>query len=142
MSIIIEFFIAPDDASAAGVVDSGPTGTFESAECGNFNAAEAMVEWEAIFTGQSFEALVAADEPRMISEGDGPLLFAASGALHGALADATPDRLTEVGGLWIEAQAEEGRIFDPEMVDGLLGDLADLARTARTRGHSLYCWMA
>jgi hypothetical protein len=141
MSIIIEFFIAPDDASAAGIEDRGPIGAFESVEYGNFDAVEAMVEWEAIFTGQSFEALVSAGEPRMISEGDGPLVFVASAALQGALADATPDRLTEVGELWIEVRAEDGEPFDPEMVDGLLGDLADLARTARTRDHSLYCWM-
>lgn len=88
MSIIIEFFTAPDDAAAAGIVDRGPTGAFDS------------------------------------------------------LADAAPTRLAEVGELWIAERAEDGEVFDPEMVGGLMGDLAGLARTARERGHSLYCWMA
>ena len=145
MSIIIEFFTAPDDTAAAGIVDRGPTGAFGSLSCGNFDATEAVIEWESIFTGQSFETLVSADEPRMVvypDEGDGPLVFVASGALQGALADAAPARLAEVGELWIAERAEDGEVFDPEMVGELLGDLADLARTARERGHSLYCWMA
>jgi hypothetical protein len=145
MSIIVKFFTAPDDTAAAGTVDRGPTGLFDALAAGNFDAAEAVIEWEAIFTGQSFETIVSAGEPRMVAgpgEEDGPLVFAASGALRGALAGAAPARLAEVGELWIQERAEEGEVFDPEMVEGLLGDLADLARTAAGRGHSLYCWMA
>jgi hypothetical protein len=145
MSIIIEFFTAPDDTAAAGIVDRGPTGAFDSLACGNFDATEAVIEWESIFAGQSFETLVSADEPRMVigpDEGDGALVFAASGALQGALADAAPARLAEVGELWVAERAEDGEVFDPEMVGELMGDLAALARTARGRGHSLYCRMA
>jgi hypothetical protein len=145
MSIIVEFFTAPDDTSAAGIVDRGPTGAFDSLSAGNFDASEAVIEWESIFTGQSFEALVSADEPRMVvdpGEEGGPLVFAASGALLEALADASPARLAEVGELWIQERAEDGEVFDPEMVGGIMGDLADLARTAAGRGHSLYCWMS
>jgi hypothetical protein len=145
MSIIIEFFMAPDDTSAAGIVDRGPTGVFDSLAAGNFDATEAVIEWESIFTGQSFEALVSADEPRVVADpgdGDGPLVFAASSALQEALAGAAPARLAEIGELWIQERAEEGEVFDPEMVGGLMGDLADLARTAAARGHSLYCWMS
>ncbi|GAB2828292.1 hypothetical protein GCM10027176_35590 [Actinoallomurus bryophytorum] len=145
MSIIIKFFVAPDDTSAAAIVDRGPTGLFESLDAGNFDAAEAVIEWEGIFTGRSFEALVSAGEPRMVAdpgEDGGPVVFAASGALRGALAGAAPARLAEVGELWIQERAEEGEVFDPEMVGDLLGELANLARTAAGRGHSLYCWMA
>ncbi|MER6517589.1 hypothetical protein ABT246_12080 [Streptomyces sp. NPDC001553] len=145
MSIIIKFFIAPDDFSAARVVDSGPAGVFGSLACGNFDASEAVIEWESLLTGQSFEALVAADEPRTVADpgdGDGPLLFVVSAALQGALAGASPARLAEVGGLWIQERAAEGEVFDPEMVGELLSDLADLARTAHGQGHGLYCWMA
>jgi hypothetical protein len=144
VSIIVKFFIAPDDTSAAGIADRGPTGLFDSLAGGNFDATEAVIEWESIFTGQSFEALVSAGEPRMVAdpgEEGGPLVFAASGALRRALAGAVPARLAEVGELWIQERAEDGELFDPEMVGGLIGDLADLARTAAGRGHSLYCWM-
>jgi hypothetical protein len=67
MSIIIEFFTAPDDTAAAGIADRGPTGAFDSLACGNFDATEAVIEWESIFTGQSFETLVSADEPRGVT---------------------------------------------------------------------------
>jgi hypothetical protein len=42
MSIIIEFFTAPDDTAAAGIVDR-PTGAFDSRSCGNFDATEAVI---------------------------------------------------------------------------------------------------
>ncbi|MGW7271977.1 hypothetical protein ACWGH5_15780 [Streptomyces sp. NPDC054864] len=144
MSIIIEFFIAPDDSSAASCVEGGPDGVFDSLTCGNFDASEAVIEWESLLTGQSFEALVASDEPRTVAdpeEGDGPLLFSVSDALQGALTSASPGRRAEVGQLWIQERAAEGDTFGPEMVEELLGDLADLARTADRRGHGLYCWM-
>jgi hypothetical protein len=38
VSIIVKFFIAPDDTSAAGIVDRGPTGLFDSLTGGNFDA--------------------------------------------------------------------------------------------------------
>lgn len=144
VSIIIKFFIAPDDTSAASSVDSGPDGVFDSLTCGNFDASEAVIEWESLFTGQSFEALVASDEPRTVAdeEGDGPLLFVVSEALKGALTTVSPARLAEVGELWIQERAVEGDAFDPEMVGELLSDLADLARSAHGQGHGLYCWMA
>ncbi|MFE3907570.1 hypothetical protein ACFXPY_47060 [Streptomyces sp. NPDC059153] len=104
-----------------------------------------MIEWESLLTGQSFEALVASDEPHTIAdpgEEGGPLLFVISAALQGALAGASADRLAGVGEPWIQERAAEGEAFDPEMVGDLLSDLADLARSAEVRGHGLYCWMA
>ncbi|MFD6334270.1 hypothetical protein ACFWGI_32470 [Streptomyces niveus] len=145
MSVIIKYFIAPDEASAASVVDSGPDGVLGSLSCGNFDASEAVIEWESLLTGRSFEALVAADKPYSIAdpgEEGGPLLFVISAALQGALAGTPADRLAGVGELWIRERAAEGEVFDPEMVGELLSDLADLARTAGQRGHGLYCWMA
>ncbi|WP_157968457.1 hypothetical protein [Streptomyces geranii] len=38
MSIVIQFFIAPDDTSAAGIVDSGPDGVFGLLTCDNLDA--------------------------------------------------------------------------------------------------------
>ena len=145
MSIIIKFFIAPDDTSAAGIVDSGPDGVFCSLTCGNFDASEAVIEWENLLTGQSFEELVASDEPHTVAdtgEEGSPLLFVISGALQGTLAGASAARLAEVGELWIQERAAEGEVFDPEVVAELLSDLADLARTADGRGQGVYCWMA
>ncbi|MFC9398663.1 hypothetical protein ACFTWS_36800 [Streptomyces sp. NPDC057027] len=55
MSIVIKFFVAPDAEAAAAVAEGGPDGVFESLTFGNFDAEEALIEWEGIFTGRSFE---------------------------------------------------------------------------------------
>ncbi|MFE4336634.1 hypothetical protein ACFRQM_47050 [Streptomyces sp. NPDC056831] len=144
MSVIIKF-TAPDDTSAASIVDSGPDGVFGSLTCGNFDASEAVIEWESLLTGRSFEALVASDEPHTVTdtgEEGSPLLFVISGALQGTLARASAARLAEVGELWVQERAAKGEVFDPEMVEELLSDLADLARTAGGRGDGVYRWTA
>ncbi|MCX4733779.1 hypothetical protein [Streptomyces sp. NBC_01363] len=120
MSIVITYFIAPDDTSAANIVGSGPDGVLGSLSCGNFDASEAVIEWESLLAGQSFEALVASDEPHTIADpGDegGPLVFVISAALQGAPAGASADRLAGVGELWIQERAAEGEAFDPETAD-------------------------
>lgn len=73
MSIIIKFFVAPDHDAAAAVVEVGPDDFFESLTFGNFDAEEALIEWESIFTGQTFEGLVAADVPEVVADPDPPL---------------------------------------------------------------------
>ncbi|WP_256122569.1 hypothetical protein [Streptomyces sp. LUP47B] len=45
MSTIVEFFAAPDDASAALVLQTGPRRAFESLSFGNFDPEEGVVEW-------------------------------------------------------------------------------------------------
>ncbi|MFG2631950.1 hypothetical protein [Streptomyces sp. NPDC048473] len=42
MSIIVEFFTAPDDTSAALVLQTGPRCAFESLSFGNFDPEEAV----------------------------------------------------------------------------------------------------
>ncbi|MFF3601716.1 hypothetical protein [Kitasatospora indigofera] len=145
MSIIVNFFVAPDHEAAAAVVGHGPEGVFETLVFGNFDASEAMIEWESIFTGRSFEELVDADEPVVIADlddGDGPTVFVASEALRHALAAADGVSLAEVGKLWVNGLAAEGEEFDLDIATEILGDLARLARGIDGRGDSLYCWTA
>ncbi|WP_344439677.1 hypothetical protein [Kitasatospora nipponensis] len=145
MSIIIKFFVAPDDEAAAAVVDHGPDEAFESLVFGNFDVEEAMIEWESILTGRSFDELVEADEPAVVADpgdGEGPMVLAASKVLQDALAAANVPRLVEVGELWVQERAAEGEVFDPEVATRILGDLAELARSIGRRGGSLYCWVA
>ncbi|CAM5304409.1 hypothetical protein [Streptomyces aurantiogriseus] len=145
MSIIIKFFVAPSHEAAAAVVDGGPDRAFESLEYGNFDAEEALIEWESIFTGRSFEELVGADEPEAVADPadwEGPMVFAASEALRDALAAADHSRLAEVSRLWIQKRAADGEVFDQEIATRILTDLARLARGIDGREHRLYCWMA
>ncbi|MFJ6769906.1 hypothetical protein ACIQOV_02800 [Kitasatospora sp. NPDC091257] len=124
MSIIIKFFVAPDDKAAAAVVEHGPGEAFESLVFGNFDVEEAMIEWEGILTGRSFEELVEADEPAVVADpgdGEGPMVLAASTALQDALAVADTPRLVEVSELWAQERAAEGEVLDPEVAPGCQG---------------------
>ncbi|ELS58290.1 hypothetical protein STVIR_0734 [Streptomyces viridochromogenes Tue57] len=145
VSIIVRFFVAPSHAAAAAVVDGGPDGAFESSAYGNFDAEEALVEWDSLFTGRGLDELVAADEPEFVAGpegGEGPVVFAASRALQAALAAADRIRLLEVSRRWVRQRAADGESFDPTIATGILSDLVELVRGADGPDHRLYCWMA
>ncbi|MFK0238020.1 hypothetical protein [Streptomyces vinaceus] len=44
MSIIVKFFVAPDDTSAGMALQTGPGRAFESLSFGNFDPEEAVIE--------------------------------------------------------------------------------------------------
>ncbi|WP_308286433.1 hypothetical protein [Streptomyces griseorubiginosus] len=118
---------------------------FESLTYGNFDAEEALIEWESIFTGRGFEELVAADEPEVVADpGDGedPVVLAASRVLQDALATADEHRLVEVSQLWVQERAADGEVFGLETAAEVLSGLVDLAWVVGEQGESLYCWMA
>jgi hypothetical protein len=144
VSIIVEFFVAPDDASAALVLPTGPRRAFESLSFGNFDPEEAVVEWECLLTGWSLEELVEADEPRVVAgqDNDGCVVFAISPRLSAALAGAERSELQAVAASWVARRAEDGEVVDVEIAEAILGDLAALAGGARRRGRGVYCWVA
>ncbi|MEL5958136.1 hypothetical protein AADR41_25830 [Streptomyces sp. CLV115] len=144
MSIIVEFFAAPNDASAARALRSGPQRAFESLSFGNFDPEEALVEWECLLTGGSFEELVEADEPRPVagSEDDGCVVFAISPRLSSALAEAERSELKDVAVAWSSQRAEDGEVIDTETAEVILSDLAALVSGARRQGQNSYCWVA
>lgn len=108
----MEFFVAPGHETAAAVVAGGPGRAFESLKYGNFDAEEALIEWEAIVTGRSFGELVDAGVPEAVADAgawEGPAVLAVSRALQDALAAADASRLAGIGEAWIRVRAEEGR---------------------------------
>jgi hypothetical protein len=142
MSIIIKFFMAPDNAAATGVLDSGPEGVLESLILGNFDVHGATIEWESILTGRSFEELVSMDEPRIVAEADsGSLVFAVSSALRDGLGAADDALLNDLAIEWSRREAEKGSEFELDVARLILGEVADLARSTSRRGYDLYCWM-
>ncbi|MET9508726.1 hypothetical protein ABZX62_09665 [Streptomyces flavidovirens] len=70
MSIVVKFFAAPDDTSAALALPTGPGRAFESLSFGSFDPEEAVVEWECLLAGCRFEELVEAGEPRIVAGQD------------------------------------------------------------------------
>lgn len=49
---------------------TGPGRAFESLSFGDFNPEEAVVKWECLLVGGSFEELVEAGEPRIVAGQD------------------------------------------------------------------------
>ncbi|MGN5392434.1 hypothetical protein [Streptomyces sp. JL7001] len=144
MSIIVKFFVAPDDTSAGLALKTGPGRAFESLAFGNFDPEEAVVEWECLLAGGSFEELVEAGEPRIVAgqDNDGCVVFAISTRLTTALTDAGHSRLRDVAAPWAQLRAEDGEVIDTEIADGIVGDLAALVTSARRQNQSVCCWVA
>lgn len=140
----MEFFVAPDDTSASLTLQTGPGRAFESLSFGNFDPMEAVIEWECLLAGGSFEELVEADEPRVVGgqDDDACVVFTLSPRLTAALADATNSRLSAVATSWTQLRAEDGEIIDAEIADAIVSDVAALAGSARRRGQGVYCWVA
>ncbi|MBV7244503.1 hypothetical protein [Streptomyces sp. MW-W600-10] len=144
MSIIVKFFVAPDDTSAALALRTGPGEAYESLSLGNFDPLGAVVEWQSLLTGRSFEDVVEAGEPRVVAaeDGGGCLVLAISSDLFTALADAEQPTLRDAAASWVQLRAEEGEIIDADIADAIVGDLAALAGSARRQGRGVYCWIA
>lgn len=73
VSIIVEFFVAPDDTSAGPALETGPGRARESrsfGDFGDFGPEEALIEWECLMAGGSYEKLVEAGEPRIVAGQD------------------------------------------------------------------------
>uniref|UniRef100_A0A8D4BE95 DUF1877 family protein n=1 Tax=Streptomyces pratensis (strain ATCC 33331 / IAF-45CD) TaxID=591167 RepID=A0A8D4BE95_STRFA len=140
----MKFFVAPDDTSAGLALQTGPERAFGSLSFGNFDPEEAVVEWEWLLAGGSFEELVEAGEPRIIAglDDEGCVVFAISPRLSSALAEATHSRLSDVAASWTQLRAEDGEVIDTEITDVIVGDLAALVTSARRQNQSVYCWVA
>ncbi|MEU6632754.1 hypothetical protein ABZ905_31410 [Streptomyces parvus] len=144
MSIIVKFFVAPDDRAAALALRDGPGEACESLSLGNFDPMGAVTEWQSLLTGRTVEDVVEAGEPRVlgVEEGGGCFVFAISSDLSAALADAERPTLRDVADSWAQLRAEEGETIDGEIADGIMGDVAALTGSARRQGQSVYCWVA
>ncbi|MFD9427283.1 MULTISPECIES: hypothetical protein [unclassified Streptomyces] len=144
MSVIVEFSAAPDDTSAALVLQTGPQGVFESLSFGNFDPEEAVVEWERLLAGGNLEELVEAGEPRLVAgQGDdGCVVFAISPRLSAALAEAEGAELKDAAVARSSQRTEDGDVIDTEIASVILGDLAVLISSARGQGQDVYCWVA
>ncbi|MGW2202452.1 hypothetical protein [Streptomyces sp. NPDC001774] len=136
-----EYFIAPDDESAAQVQGFGTAGAFEAVLVGDYDPSDAVVEWEGLFTGVTPEALVHAGEPWMLTwlTNDGTYVFVFSERLQKSLGTADREQLDSVARAWSRLRREAGEdIAEAEAVDHL-ADLAGLARRATDQGLRVYC---
>ncbi len=138
----MKFFVAPDDTSAALALKTGPGQAFESLSFGNFDPVGAVIEWECLLAGASFEELVDAGEPRIVAGQDGCVVFAISPRLSTALTDAGHPGLRDIAASWAQLRAEDGEAIDAEIAEAIVGELAGLVSSARRQDHGVYCWVA
>ena len=147
MGVLFDYFAAPSDELAATTIDvlGGPDGDselqFETVPLKGLDPVVQLGELESLMTGVDYETI--ADGPRsghavaIRDEGE-RLVLTITDELQAALAEATDDRLREVAEPW-------SRTFwgdpDPNDVATVLGWLATLARSARSRDERLYCWV-
>jgi len=143
MSQLTDYFVAPSDEAAAGVLRSGrlKKSGFPVLETNNMDPTIVMGNLEAILTGRDYREVCA--NPRQSftpAFTEGVMVVALTDELRDALAASDESRLREAGVAL--AATEEVAPLSEEAVEGFVGcilELAALARTARARGESMYC---
>ncbi len=144
MGIVVEFFTAPDDDSARSVLYAGPEASFPTlSDYGNFLAFQAVMEWENLLTGRELADLAEAGEPRVVAGQDGGVvIYVFSPVLQNLLAAANRAQVADLATRWIHEDESIGATLAPALARVLLQSLAEFARAAVDRKHTLYCWMA
>lgn len=140
MGLLTDYFIAPDDAAAAGVVSQGPASTFPTVEGNGIEPTVHLGTLEEILTGRSFDDILADDSDPIAHEDDyNMLVLPVSTHLLDALQVSSSDSLADAAVRW--SQTDELAGSDPKPLAEFLAALAELARTARSTGSSVYCWV-
>ncbi|MFJ5535169.1 hypothetical protein [Streptomyces sp. NPDC093261] len=142
MSNTVKFFVASRE-DAIGALEAGPGVQFPMAWFGNFDAEEALLDWEARLCGRSFEELVEDDLPEVIAEiEEGPAIFAVSDALADALGSASNHQIEELVRWWVAEKANDGMTIDQPIAFTILHGLAELIIQKREIGEQVqvYCW--
>ncbi|WP_329362414.1 hypothetical protein [Streptomyces sp. NBC_01483] len=138
MSNIVKFFVATND----GAVDSlriGPDSSLHSITFGNFDAEEAILDWEARLTGIPFDSLVESDLPEVVEESDGgALVLRLSEALVDSLDRASASQILDLASWW--ASEEKVGKIELAAAAGILQGLVELIREERRSGMFVYCW--
>lgn len=170
MGVLIDYFAAPSDAEAAATIDSvggpGKPPSAESPRRGLFarkvKGAEAVQPQgfrtvsdtgidpvvqagtlEALLTGRTFDEVfdAAPSVPPVAIRDEGErVVLKVSDGLVDALVRSTPESLAEVAVPWSETEEFWGQ-GDAQALAGLLNELAELARYARSQGQALYAWV-
>ncbi|MET8411771.1 hypothetical protein ABZV34_27365 [Streptomyces sp. NPDC005195] len=138
MSNIVKFFVATND----GAIDSlriGPDSSLDSITFGNFDAEEAILDWESRLSGVPFESLVESDLPEVVEESDeGALVLRLSESLVDSLGRASASQILDLASWW--ASEEKAGKIEPAIAAGILQGLVELIREERRSGMFVYCW--
>ena len=139
MSLLIEYFAAANDRAAAAFVDKGPGDDGVSAP--DLDPAVVLGTLESRLTEVDEDVIL--DNPRLadLVADDGDLsVYTVTDELRDALAISDSDQLAQAAEALIELEELDGA--DPEVILGVLEELADLARRAQAAGQRLYSWVS
>lgn len=140
VSSIVKFFVAAG-SGAADALHTGPDASFPMASFGNFDAEEALLDWEAHLTGRTFTELIDEDLPETVVEDDGgAAVFRLSRSLLSALVSAERPRIDELAQWWVAKKADDGWKIDPAVASQILEELVALASRERGSDQDVYCW--
>ena len=142
MGILTDYFIATDDAAAAGALAQGPTSAFRTVEGNGLEPTVHLGTLEEILTGRSFEEILdEIDDAGPVAQEDDFSSFVQpiSQSLLEALKAASRDDLLSAATAW--SLTEELTGADPESLLAFLTDLVELARTAEATNCAVYCWV-
>jgi hypothetical protein len=136
LSIIVEFFAATSQEAPAAP-ESGPGLGWPGFSCGNFDAYEALLGWEAAVTERPWRALLDAGVPTLVAGDEArPMVVQASDTLRAWLAGASAHEIAWLTDTWGPRAG-----VHPEAGVDILTSLAELA--LETGGSSgIYCWVA
>ena len=167
MGVLFDYFAAASDEAAAsaislpggpGVPPSPPQRrgwlrgrqasapavlSFDTVSAKGIDPLVQLGTLEAMLSGRDYEQIVASPRAgHMLANQDGGerLVVTLTDELQAALADAHDDHLTAVAVPWSQTEEFFGQ-GDPQMLAGLLHELAELARRARDKDEHLYCWV-
>ncbi|MFG2969185.1 hypothetical protein ACGFZS_38550 [Streptomyces sp. NPDC048288] len=141
MSSVVKFFVA-ERVDAVAALSAGPDPSLSSLTYGNFDAEEALLDWESQFTGRRFDELVEEDFPEVVAEEDeGAVVLLLSDALVGALSAESESRVAEVAEWWVQEKDDQGWQIDLAVASEILQRLAGMARQERRAGEDIYCWV-
>lgn len=101
-----------------------------------------MSTLEHLLTGRPLDDLITQNARRQVAErGDGEgLVMRLSHGLVDALAESDATRLHSVAEPWSQTEEFFGQ-GEPDVLIGVLDDLAALARQGRIDGQAMYCWL-
>ena len=108
---------------------------------GLYDPADAVVEWESLFTGDNLWGLMQAGEPRVLTEvtNDGCYVFVISERLQSRLARVDRQQLEGMARDWSRLRRADGESIEEGEASAHLAELASLVRTATEQGGRLYC---
>jgi hypothetical protein len=142
VGVLCEYFAAPDDATAAGCLESGPAPPLAVVSANGIDPVVILGQLETLSGGRSLDEQSEDPEAgRLVAQNDAGEAFVlglspVTGAAIAGIDDADVPRIAAA---WVDVE-EFGGTADPEGLAGVLRQLRGLARDASETGDRLYCW--